>query len=205
MDNKQRTPLRSAPTPAPLDKFDFDKDLDSTPITPGPLLHQQVAGKHTSKGKTVGMILLTVLLLAAVGAAGYMYWQNMQLQDQVNQKQSQVSTLTTENAKLNDDITQVKEADEEAVKVSDEDQAKLVASAAVQAATENKDLLASITKVKGDFAFAEVKHKDPAVDEGFSMILKKSNETWVEIWRGQDRTLSDKQNLNKTYGVPEDF
>lgn len=187
MDNQPRPPVggngqtpNNKPTgPAPLDKFDFDKDLDATPAVPGPLLHQQVAGKPTNKGKTLVMILLTVLLLAAVAAAGYFYWQTMQTQNQVNQKQSQVESLTAENGRLKSDVAKAGDI-EPVASPSDSEQVKIAAVKYVCAgmSTTCDDLKAETPKIEGDSA--KVSTSDTLA--GMAVYLKRVKVGAITEW-----------------------
>jgi cell division protein FtsB len=203
MDNNPLPSFDKAPgpqkpaQPAPL----VDTDSLIAHNNQLPPLPPMKTAKRSHKG--LWAFVLVLLILGLGGFGGWSYWQTMQLQDQVNQKQTQIDSLNSEKAKLEQDAD--KDVEDLTPAPTAEQQAELAANAAVAAGVSGKDMTAEITKLRDGFALAEVKNKDPNVDTGFDMILKKTNDIWVEVWRGQDRTATDKQNLNKAYGVPEDF
>jgi cytoskeletal protein RodZ len=224
MDNKPRVPFtgndqpsNNAPTepagaPASLANFDFDRELDKAPVNPGPLMHQQPStpGHELTKKSKKGlwMTLVTLLVLALVGAAGYFYWQNMQTQDQVNQKQATLDTLTTENAKLKKDVQDVtttpiaKEPTAAEKLAADKTAITDVITARLHAPTKDKDVKLTLNIMKQDDNFAYVNAGSANSSAAAAYILKKVGDVWAIVYGGQEKVSQADVNA---YTIPTDF
>lgn len=220
MDNKPRTPYTgndrannvpagSTPTPAPLAQFDFDKDLDEGPTHPGPLMqqhHVMQPAKKSRKGLWATLIILLVLALA--GAGGYFYWQNMQTQDKLNQKDSELSTLATENAKLKSEVEDQKEEAEPkeltpAEKIAaDKTAITSVVTARIHAPTKSKDEKLAVNIMKQNEQFAYVNAGAASGGGAAAYVLKKVDNLWVIVFSGQDKIPAE---MIEVYSIPVEF
>ena len=83
---------------------------DDTPPTPPIKVVNGEAKKSSGAGKKILKVFLTIIILAGIGAGGYLYWQeksdNKRLNNQVSDLNSQVSQLNKESAGRGDQQVQ---------------------------------------------------------------------------------------------------
>ncbi len=147
-------------------------------------------------------LVLTLLLLLALVAAGTFGWMWFQ-------QSGRVDNLETDLSKARNDVSRLETAakaedslDDSAVTPDTEDSdSEAIIKAALAHAQAPKESTAVSYKTeimynKGGFARVSVS----AGESGFAQILKKVNDEWVVIVEGQNEPTSDDV---KTYGIPQ--
>lgn len=113
---KDDTPARDARDDAMTAPVDLEKSVssgNSTDATESPLVlamrHQEQTKAKTAHSKT-GLIatLLGILLLVAIGGAGYFYWQSNDSASKLATAQSDLTTMQSQNATLSAQLAKSK-------------------------------------------------------------------------------------------------
>jgi flagellar basal body-associated protein FliL len=202
----------------PTDPQLTQSQLPPQPVAPAPVVQAPVVSPKRSK-KGLLVTLLVILLLAGVGGGVY-YWQHQKVSD----LEATVTRLNTEVAGLNGQLKTSKttaakdsSASSKAVVLSTDEQVlaavKNYCNANVDPATKQalvlkvgtagdsqKQVLYSADK---NFAYVNaVCSKDGTTDgSGSAYYLKKVNDTWVFLYRGQMASPE----YTTQYNIPADF
>lgn len=222
MDNKSRTPFgnngnnnefnkpsETPPTPAPLDNFDAGKDYENGPVHPGPLMQQHAVMKPAKRSrKGLWATLITLLVLVLSGAAGYFFWQMMDLRTQVDAKESAnqslqgaVDHLRQQAAKADESETTPKELTPTEQKAADKTAITDVITAKLHAPTKYKDvkLVINVMKQNDQFAYVNAGAENAGAA---AYILKKVADEWTIIYSGQEKVSAE---VIETYTIPTEF
>jgi len=222
MDNKSRTPfgnngnsnqlnkpLNHSVVPAPLDDFDAGKDLDDGPIHPGPLMQQHAPMKPAKRSKKgLWVTIITLLILGLAGAAGYFFWQMMDVRTQLSAKDAANQSLQGTVAYLKPladaaqkDAAEPEELTADEQKAADKTAITEVVTAKLHAPTKDKDVKLTVNVMKQNDQFAYV-NAGPETGGAAAYILKKVTDEWTIIYSGQEKVSTE---VIETYTIPAEF
>lgn len=174
-----------------------------TYVTPTqePVAAAPVVTPEKKKPSRAGKWLLwgfVVLLLASLAA--FAYGQYVEAENAKNENASlQNSLKAAQDANTVDEAT---ETEGDGATLTDKQLIINVAKADAQSPVAAKDSKVTVIVKKQGNEFAEALVGDAISGGGYAVILKKVNEEWVIVFKGQD---TPDQTTIKTYGIPAEY
>lgn len=180
------------------------QQLDDNSAMP-PVVQQEPAQqfpqpKKRSKGHILTTTIMSILVLglAAYGAYAYLAQQQLQqresdLTSRVNSLENQLQTATKKQQTTDTQKTDVTAGDKKAII------AVVTANETAAVATKDAKVVVTVVKQNAEFAYVTVGYPEGG---GVANILKKVDDTWVIVYRGNDAVPT--ATVTK-YGIPTEY
>lgn len=182
--------------------------FDGTDGVMPPVQHSfPVVKPKSTAGYKFSIFLLTLLFIAAVAGAGYLYWDGMQLKSQINDQNVRIASISTELSTLKQEKEKAQTEAVGAAATRD----RVANVAGVYACNIDKfgcdKVSKTVTKLREYVppgpGFAIVKITSESTNQSTNLYLRSvDGEDWAVIYEGSTAPSKD---VVTRYAIPSDF